>query len=110
MSSAALLHRPCADAAGRIHDSLANAENRGIRLREPVILWLSVQRTNCSESRRRNSAREPKIDETQREKRRRATTTMKKPITITKKQEKLAGRKEIRLSLAAHRDESQGTE
>ena len=32
-------------------------ERYGIQLREPVILWLSVQRTNCSESRPRNSGR-----------------------------------------------------
>jgi hypothetical protein len=72
-------------------------------------LWLSVQRTNCSESRPRNSARWPKIGKTQREKRRRATTTMKKAIANTKRQEKLAGRKGLRLSLAAHRYENQGT-
>ncbi len=32
-------------------------ERYGIQLREPVILWLSVQGTNCSESRPRNWAR-----------------------------------------------------
>ena len=32
-------------------------ERYGIQLREPVILWLSVQRTNCSESRPRNWGR-----------------------------------------------------
>ena len=31
-------------------------ERHGIQLRGPVILWLSLERTNCSESRPRNRA------------------------------------------------------
>jgi hypothetical protein len=37
-------------------------ERYGIQLREPVISWLSVQRTKCSQSRPRNWVDEPEIE------------------------------------------------